>query len=210
MTERVRLFISVTPDLEAEREAIGQAVAELPIDLGWVIKTTPTDGRPAREVVETVDRSHIYVLLLGADITAPVGLELAVARRSEKVVLAYRKRDVMRTPAAQVFQKDAQVAWVTYTTVGEMRRHFQEHLVRHLLERAVEYRLQPEEYTALQTFLETLQREEEMGTDVEEQRRGAGGGGVIISRTRDIPQGGVLVRKASPPGTEKRGAEEKH
>lgn len=198
MTERIRLFISVTPDLEAEREAIGRAVAELPIDLGWVIKTTPTDGRPAREVVESVDRSHIYVLLLGADITAPVGLELAVARRSERVVLAYRKRDLMRTPAAQVFQKDARVAWVTYTTVAEMQRHFQEHLVRHLLEHAVEYRLQPEEYTALQSFLETLRQEEEASTEVEEQRRGAGGGGVILSRTRDIPRGGVLVGDSSP------------
>jgi len=201
MTERVRLFISVTPDLEAEREAIGRAVAELPIDLGWVIKTTPTDGRPAREVVETVDQSHMYVLLLGADITAPIGLELAVARRSGKALLAYRKRDVIRTPAAQVFQKDAQVAWVTYASVSEMQRHFQEHLVRHLLEHAVEYRLQPGEYEALQTFLEELQKDEEESNDVDEQRRGAGGGGVIISRTRDIPRGGVLVGKA-PPGAE--------
>ncbi len=197
MTERVRLFISVTPDLEAEREAIGRAVAELPIDLGWVIKTTPTDGRPAREVMETVAQSHLYVLLLGADITAPVGLELAAARRAEKVVLAYRKRDVMRTPAAQVFQKDARVTWVTYTTVAEMQRHFQEHLVRHLLEHAVAYRLQPEEYTALQAFLERLQEEAEGDTEGEEQPRGAGGGGVILSRTRDVPHGGVLVGESA-------------
>jgi len=39
MAKRVRLFVSAGPDLEAEREIIGQAVARLPVSLGWTINS---------------------------------------------------------------------------------------------------------------------------------------------------------------------------
>ncbi len=199
MAERLRLFVSITADLEVEREIIGRAVAELPVDLGWVIKTTPTDRQPAREIMEAVGRCDFYVLLLGADITAPVGLELTTARRAGKALLAYLKRDVMRTPAAQVFIRDARVEWVRYASATELQRHFRERLVQHLLEHAVEYRLQPVEYETLRAFLQELRGEEgEEGAEAEDERRGAGGGGVIISPTRDIPRGGVPVGEARP------------
>ena len=44
MADRVRLFISAGPELEPEREAIGRALAEFPINLGWEIKRTPRLG----------------------------------------------------------------------------------------------------------------------------------------------------------------------
>ena len=40
MTRPVHLFVSSSPDLTAEREALGQAVAELPISVGFEIKHT--------------------------------------------------------------------------------------------------------------------------------------------------------------------------
>jgi hypothetical protein len=46
MPRLVRLFVSATPDLEAEREVIGQVVVCLPVALGWEIKRTPRRGEP--------------------------------------------------------------------------------------------------------------------------------------------------------------------
>ncbi len=34
MARPIRLFVSSSPDLAAEREALGQAVAELPVSVG--------------------------------------------------------------------------------------------------------------------------------------------------------------------------------
>lgn len=90
MASQVRLFISGGPDQEPARELLGQALAEFPVNVGWVIKRTPD--------VDAVAESHLFLLLLGVDITAPVGLELYWAQRTEKPTFAYRM-DVTRTPA---------------------------------------------------------------------------------------------------------------
>jgi hypothetical protein len=94
MASQIRLFISGGPDQEPARELLGRALAEFPVNVGWVIKRTPD--------VDSAAESHLFLILLGADITAPVGLELYWARRTEKPILAYRA-DVSRTPAGQVF-----------------------------------------------------------------------------------------------------------
>jgi len=91
MASRLRLFVSAAPDLEAEREVIGQTVAELPVSLGWAIKRTPKRGEPLRPALEAVEACDFYVLLLATDIRAPVGLELYAARRAGKDPLAFLK-----------------------------------------------------------------------------------------------------------------------
>ena len=103
MASQIRLFISGGPDQEPARELLGRALAEFPVNVGWVIKRTPD--------VDSAAESHLFLMLLGADITAPVGLELYWARRTEKPILAYRA-DVGRTPAGQVFvQENAGLDW---------------------------------------------------------------------------------------------------
>ena len=52
MARAVRLFISSSPDLTAEREALGRAVAALPVSVGWEIKHTPRVGEDALEAAE--------------------------------------------------------------------------------------------------------------------------------------------------------------
>ena len=68
MATRVRLFISAGPDQEPTRELLGRALAEMPVNIGWFIKRTPD--------VDSVAECHLFALLLGSDIWAPVGLEL--------------------------------------------------------------------------------------------------------------------------------------
>ena len=38
MANRLHMFISVRPDLDSEREVVGQAIASLPMSLGWEIR----------------------------------------------------------------------------------------------------------------------------------------------------------------------------
>ena len=54
MASQIRLFISGGPDQEPARELLGRALAEFPVNVGWVIKRTPDreriglqDARPA-------------------------------------------------------------------------------------------------------------------------------------------------------------------
>ena len=44
MFKNVHLFISAGPDLELEREALGKAIAQMPISLGWTIRRTAGRG----------------------------------------------------------------------------------------------------------------------------------------------------------------------
>lgn len=65
---RFRLFVSAGADLEAEHEAIGRAVAQIPIpSLGWAIRRTPPRGQPqfvAWDDIAAADFcAHLYNLL---------------------------------------------------------------------------------------------------------------------------------------------------
>src|SRR5512133_1941154 len=103
MPTQVRLFVSAGPAEEPVREILGRGLAELPINVGWAIKRTPD--------IDSVAECHLCLMVLGADITAPVGLELWWARRTEKLILGYRA-EVMRTPACQVFlQENSGLDW---------------------------------------------------------------------------------------------------
>ena len=128
MATQVRLFISAGPPEEGAREHLGRALAELPVNVGWIIKRTPD--------VDSVAESHLFVMLLGQDIVAPVGLELWWARRTEKPIVAYTPES-LRTPACQVFYQDnIFLDWRSYTDVSGLRRAFLLDMCRFLLDRA--------------------------------------------------------------------------
>lgn len=192
MADRLRLFVSAGPDLEAEREIIGQAVARLPVSLGWTIKRTPKQGEPLAPALEAVRTCNFYVLLLGTDIRAPVGLELITAQRAGKTTLAFLKEETARTPAARVFIRDAPVTWVPFHTGQELETLIQKALAQRILERAESYAISPVEWETLSALVEQPSykeiTEQESG-----EASGAAGGGVIIAPGRDLPPGGVLV-----------------
>ena len=67
--------------------------AKLPVNIGWVIKRTPdVDSVPI----------HLYALVLGTDIWAPIGLELWVGVRTDGPILAYAA-DVSRNTGRPSF-----------------------------------------------------------------------------------------------------------
>jgi len=199
MASRVRLFVTAAPDLEPEREAIGKAIAQLPVSLGWEIKRTPRQGEPLAPVLEAVADCDFYVFLLGTDVTAPVGVEWDAALEAGKTPLAFLK-DVPHTPAARAFARFAErsgVRWTPFSDPQEPGVLVQETLARWILDRAEAYGLSPVEWETLAAFREK-QRPEEVGRGLEEvvqEPRGAGGGGVILAPGRDLPPGGVLVEE---------------
>jgi hypothetical protein len=183
MATRVRLFISAGPDQEPARELLGRALAELPVNIGWLIKRTPD--------VDSVAESHLFALLLGPDIWAPVGLELWWAMRTEKPVLAYRAA-VLRTLAAQAFlQENAMLDWTRFADLHQLRRAFLLDISRFLVQHADRYGLTILEAQTLSDYLARLNQASQ--ADLPEISTGAAGGGVILAPGKDEPAGARLV-----------------
>jgi hypothetical protein len=194
LATQVRLFVSAGPSEEPVREHLGRALAELPVNVGWIIKRTPD--------VDSVAESHLFVLLLGRDIEAPVGLELWWARRTEKPVVAYTP-ELARTPACQVFYQDnIYLDWRSYADTAALRRLFLMDMARFLLAHDERYGVTVTEVEALRGFIHQL---EKPAASVSRQPRdkglpakaqGAAGGGVILAPGKDEPRGARLVGEA--------------
>jgi hypothetical protein len=179
VTRSIRLFVSSSPDLAPEREALGQAVAELPISLGWEIRHTPRPGEEIHEALEFIEGGDLYLLVLRADFAAPMGLEWRGALGAGRPVLAYRKQ-VLHSPSAQTLLRQSDVAWTPFESPQELKALVVRALARILLNRGEQLGLDLDEVEAL---LALVGAEEE--TPVEpDRRRGAGRDGVILGRGR--------------------------
>jgi hypothetical protein len=183
MATRARLFVSGGPDQEPAREMLGRALVEIPVNLGWVIKRTPD--------VDSAAESHLHILFLGADIWAPVGLELWWAQRTEKPILAY-DADSRRTPAGQVFyQEHAWLGWRRFRDLSHLRRLVLVDLSRFLLGHTERYGLTLIEAEMLRGLMAKMDTPESAA--IPGKATGAGGGGVILAPGKDEPPGARLV-----------------
>jgi hypothetical protein len=182
------IYISAAPDLAAERDALARMIAELPVTLAWRIFQTPAATEPLdRDTVQTAD---LHLLVMGADIRAPVGLEWDLARRAGRPSVTFLKQDVVHTPAGQVFVNQADVAWHRFTDAADLGRQVRRVLAEHLLRHATRYGLTLTEVEQLEALRAT-----EAGTETEgpAEGEGAGSSAVILSRERFVPHEGVVV-----------------
>ena len=180
MARSIRLFVSSSPDLAAEREALGQAVAELPISTGWELKHTPDVGEDGREALAFIGHCDLYSTVLGSDFAAPMGLEWEWARKAGKPVLAFLKRR-RRSPSAQSHLRNSTVAWTEFESAIELKGRLTRALAQILLDRGEQFGLHLDDITGLLAETEQVQE----GLTVEPDRlHGAGKGGVILSRDR--------------------------
>ena len=200
MSIPIRLFISGGPEQEPARELLGQGLAAFPVNVGWVIKRTPN--------IDAVAESHLYLLLMGPDIVAPVGLELWWARRTEKPLFAYRL-DQARTPAGQVFiQENTDLDWRRGADLLALQRAVLVDLSRYLLAYAERYGITVAEIQRLHHYRAELERAAEAARqarpDGSRKSRtlketlagkltGAAGGGVILAPGKDEPAGARVV-----------------
>jgi hypothetical protein len=200
MTSRLSVFVSAGPDLEIEREVVGKAIAALPVSVGWVIKYTPLPSEVPDPSMEAVATCDFYALLLGSDITAPMGAELHVARQAGKRISAFLK-EAPRTPAAHVFLKRLPEEWQQFSGERELRRLFQKTLVDHILERPETYGMTLVDWEALSALSSEVADEASPAGegDVTPRHGGAGSAAVIVAPGRDLPPDGVLVGSDQDP-----------
>ncbi len=198
MVARLRIFTSVGPDLQGEREIIGRAIASLPVSLGWVINYTPSAGEALGPALDAVAAADFYVIVLATDIRAPVGSEFAVARRTGKTILACVK-DVLHTPAARVFMRDASLNWKHFSAEEELGPSLQMSLIEQILKGAESYGLSPLDWETLSALLSELRHREQLKPETDELPpgyHGASKDAVIVAPGRDISQDGVLIEKS--------------
>lgn len=181
------VYISAASDLMAEREALARMIAALPVTLVWRIVQTPlTEVDPLD--LDALGSADLYFLLMGSDIRAPAGLEWLTARRVRQSAVAYLKRGVPRTPAAQVFIKDAGAMWRSFHDTADLSRQVQHTLAEHLIRHATQYLLTPDEIARLEALPTSDTTADQSGHGEE-----AGHSAVILSRERFEPSEGVVV-----------------
>ena len=192
MRHPIKLYVSAGPDLEAERDVIGQVVAGLPITLGWEIGRTPWPGQEmsGTSVHVTPYNCDFFVFLLGRDITAPAGSEWREAQTVRHPILPLLKR-VPRSPAGLAFQHLGAGLWVPFTGPADVARRVRPWLIRHLLDRQQHFGLLLPEVEAL-LGLGALEPEH-VATDSSQSAgagQGAGGAGVILAGTGEQAEDG--------------------
>ena len=176
MARPVRLFVSSSPDMASEREALGQAVAEMPILVGWEIKHTPGPRDDAGEALAFASATDLFVVILGADFAAPMGLEWQFASGRVPDLMTYRRR-VMTSPSAQSFLRRSGMDWVAFDDTAEFKAQVASDLARAILDRAEQFGLHLDEVEAL---MERLGANHETEGAEPDDRRGAERGGVIL------------------------------
>jgi hypothetical protein len=162
----------------AEREALGQVAAALPVLVGWEIKHTPGPHDDASEALAFAGDCDLFVAVLGADFAAPMGLEWQLAARQGREIGAYRKR-TMPSPSAKALLRQSEVTWTLFSDAAELKALVADDLAQSILNRAEYYGLRLDEVEALAAALGPGQGQEDGEPDT---RRGAERGGVIIGR----------------------------
>jgi hypothetical protein len=181
MDKLLAIYVSAAHEMDAECELLGQMLAGLTPAVRWVVRRTPTHTGAANPDLEALRSSQFYLLLLGRDIVAPMGVEWMAARDAHLSAYAYRSASAIPSPAATAFARNAGASWVSYASPLDLRRQVERTLIETLIQGTPGYGLDLADIEALAARLRQLEGEPP-GPESEE-RRGAGRGGVILART---------------------------
>jgi len=180
MTRPIHLFVSSSPDLDAERDGVGQVTAALPLTIGWRISHTPTPAEGGQDGSGRVEGCDLYVLILGHDFAAPMGAEMRRAAKVGRKPLAYRAR-VAYSPAAQEAIRASDVEWKAYSGAQEFLPLFRRDLVRALLRAAPTWGLELREVERLMELMRAADAAAAAG-QADQPRGEAGRSAVILGR----------------------------
>jgi hypothetical protein len=178
MERQLSLYISAAPEMDAECELVGQTLAGLTKGVRWVIRRTPSSREPVNPDLVALRASQFYLMLLGTDLVAPMGVEWMAAREAGLAVFAFRPVARLASPAAAYLGKSAGVEWRSYRSAQEFARAFEQDLITRLVEGTPGYGLELADIEELGQRLRALREGHE--TPAADERRGAGRGGVIL------------------------------
>lgn len=187
MDKQLALYISAAPEMDAECELLGQMLAQLTPAVRWELRRTPRSTVHGNPDLDALRASPLYLILLGADIVAPMGVEWMAAQQARATTFAYRSGRAVPSPAASAFARNAGVTWTPFASPLELRQQFERALIEILVAGTPGYGLDLADIEALAERLrvlqdETAQREGRPAGPEGEERRGAGGGGIILPR----------------------------
>jgi hypothetical protein len=177
MAVQLVLYVSAAAEMDPECELLGQMLAGLPRSARWTIKRTPGSSEPANPDLTALRSATAYVILLGADLVAPMGVEWAAAENAGVTRFAYQRSDRLASPAASAFARESGARWHRYGAAGEFATHFERALIAELVQGTPGYGLDLRVLEELASRLHELEAQERPD---EESRRGAGQGGVIL------------------------------
>jgi len=156
---------------------IGQLVAEMPIALGWEIMYTPAPGTQVQSLLEFIDTSDFYLMVLGGDFAAPMGVEWQEAVTSGRTPLAFRK-NVLHTLAGRHLLTHSNIKWGKFQTAEELKQKIKSVLIKEILDRGELFGLLLPEIDAL---LVELKRSDKAAS-FPVRSSGAGSDAVILDR----------------------------
>jgi len=177
--KKLAIYVSASPEMDAECELLGQLLADMPRLVKWSIRRTPSHGQGENPDLEGLRASQFYLILLGMDITAPVGVEWLAARDAGLATFAFRNLDRTPSLAAAFFARNSGISWLPYRSPREFICRFERDLITQLIEGTPGYGLALADIEELSRRLQA--RERDLASPGREERRGAGGGGVIFA-----------------------------
>ena len=197
MAETLRLFVSATNDLDAERGIIATTLASLPAHNKVEIRRTPAGGDIYDNIFENIANCDRVFFLMGQDITAPAGQEWYLALDLEREIVPLRKETAL-TPAGRSFVHGSLVHWDTFRTAGELERLVGRVLVKTLLHPRNRYGL-----TWVERDLLRQHRFNATERTTAPDPAGAEGGGILLdsgTRTRALVCCWAKTKRTIDPG----------
>lgn len=189
MAETLRLFVSATKDLEAERAVIGTAIAQLPVQIGIEIRRTPVDGAPYEDIYELIANCDRVYFLMGQDITAPAGAEWFLAWKLERSIFPIHLAG-LPTPAGQDFMRLLPRGWQTFRHSRDLTRLITLDLLDLLNHPTNRYGLT---VTELELLANHRRRLSQLTTPQQKEPGGAEGGGILLDLGHREPIDGVAL-----------------
>ncbi len=178
MDRQLAIYVSAAPEMDRECELLGQLLADMTPSVRWTIKRTPTAHEDGNPDLEALSHSQFYLILMGSDIVAPVGVEWMAARKAGMMLFAYHNAAAAITPAGSVFMRDAGITWEDYKTPQEFINSLEHALIAELLRGTPGYGLHLGDIEELSARLKKLDEGEQRQEG--DERRGASRGGVIL------------------------------
>jgi hypothetical protein len=125
--EKLIVFISsrINDEMKRARQAVREAIEELPLTRPWLFEEAPAAADPLDEsYLRWVGKCDLFILLLGEDITDPVRVEWETATQAGRPRLVFLKKGA-QDEAAWQFAKGLNVKWKEYRTLAELKREVQ-------------------------------------------------------------------------------------
>ena len=154
-------------------------MAELPTSVGFEVRhTAPSEDTAINETLAFIETCDLYILVLGADYAAPMGLEWQRAQDAAKPTLAFRKRE-LHSPSAEHLLREPGIEWTLFGTPEQLKTQATQALAQMLIDRGESFGLLVDDIDALLTVLGTSDR---TASGQPDRRQGAGHSGVILGR----------------------------